>query len=124
MERAVLELANVFRTVLVGVDPFSFHAARVRRALVGGEGVHGSCLWAARWYWLLVSVSCRRQRLCGSAPRLVSTLVGGCLAGLGERDEVSSSANPGALDGQLWQLSGQRAGPAAHAWRRVEQLQY
>ena len=60
---------------------------------------------------LLVSVSCRWQRLCGSAPRLVSTLVGGCLSGLGERDEVSSSANPGALDGQLWQLSGQRAGP-------------
>ena len=26
----------------------------------------------------------------------------------GDRDEVSSSANPGALDGQLWQLSGQR----------------
>ena len=40
---------------------------------------------------VLVWVSCRWQRLCGSAPRLVSTLVGGCLAGLGERDEVSSS---------------------------------
>ena len=48
VKRAVLELSNVFRTVLVGVDPFSFHAARVRRALVGGEGVHGSCLWAAQ----------------------------------------------------------------------------
>ena len=46
VERPVLELANVFRTVLVGVDPFSFHAASLRRALIGREGVHGAVsLW-------------------------------------------------------------------------------
>ena len=55
-------------------------------------------------------------------PRVRFYACWGYLADLGERDEVSSSANPGALDGQLWQLSGQRAGPAAHAWRRVEQI--
>ena len=46
VERPILELSNVLRAVLVRVDPFSFHAAGLGRALVGREGVHGAVsLW-------------------------------------------------------------------------------
>ena len=48
VERAVLKLPNVPRAVFILINAFSFHAARLSRALVGREGVHGSCLWAAR----------------------------------------------------------------------------
>ena len=46
VERPILELPNVLRAVLVRVDPFSFHAAGLGRALIGREGVHGAVsLW-------------------------------------------------------------------------------
>ena len=46
VKRAVLKLSNVLRAVLVRVDPFSFHAAGLGRALIGREGVHGAVsLW-------------------------------------------------------------------------------
>ena len=46
VERPVLELSDVLRAVLVRVDPFSFHAAGLGRALIGREGVHGAVsLW-------------------------------------------------------------------------------
>ena len=48
VERAVLELFNVLRAVFILINAFSFHAAGLGSALVGREGVHGSCLWAAR----------------------------------------------------------------------------
>ena len=48
VERAVLELSNVLRAVFILINAFSFHAAGLGSALVGREGVHGSCLWAAR----------------------------------------------------------------------------
>ena len=46
VERPILELPNVPCAVLVRVDPFALHAAGLRRALVGREGVHGAVsLW-------------------------------------------------------------------------------
>ena len=105
VERPVLELANVLRAVFILINSFALHAAGLGGALVGGEGVHECCLLPGGPTSGLVVLQVAAV-VCGSAPRLVPTLVGGCLAGLGERDEVSSSANPGALDGQLWQLSG------------------
>ena len=77
MERAVLELANVFRTVLVGVDPFSFHAARVRRALVGCR-VHVLCLLGAGGTTGLGLLQVATFECCPKS-RLLFILVGGCL---------------------------------------------
>ena len=120
VERPVLELPNVPRAVSILINAFSFHAAGLGGALVGGEGVHECCLLPGGPASGLVVLQVAAVVWFCPASRFYACW--GCLADLGERDEVSSSANPGALDGQLWQLSGQRAGPAAHAWRRVEQL--
>ena len=48
VERPVLKLSNVPRAVFILINAFSFHAPRLGGALVGREGVHGSCLWAAQ----------------------------------------------------------------------------
>ena len=78
VERVVLKLSNVFRTVLVGVDPFSFHAARVRRALVGCQGVHVLCLLGAGGTTGLGILQVATFECCPKS-RLLFILVGGCL---------------------------------------------
>ena len=48
VKRPVLELSNVLGAVFILINSLSFHAAGLGGALVGREGVHASCLWAAR----------------------------------------------------------------------------
>ena len=103
MERPVLELANVLGAVFILINSFSFHAAGLGAALVGGEGVHECCLLPGG---PASGLGVLQVAAVVVLPRVRFYACWGCLADLGEREEVSSSANPGALDGQLWQLSG------------------
>ena len=119
VERAVLELPHVLGAVFILINSLSFHAAGLGGALVGGEGVHECCLLpggpASGLGVLQVAA------VVWFCPASVSTLVGAA-SPIWAKVTKSPRLPIPVLSMGSSQLSGQRAGPAAHAWQRVEQL--